>query len=801
MSPLTPAFRLSPGKLWIASIVALSVACAIALAQSPVRKTPAVPSTPVSQQQSEYVDTSVCAQCHQQIARSYAATGMGQSFSKPDVNVLASQFNGAVVDNETSGMRYTLVTHDGNLYERRSQAGYRGAESNALEERVDYVVGSGNHAHTFLHRDSQGKLIELPVSWYSEGSGYWAMSPGFDRHDQEDFRRAIPAECMFCHNAYPEQMSAASLAAANAPAFPEKLPMGIDCQRCHGPGRAHVKAAMSGADIEVIRKAIVNPAKLSRDRQLDVCMQCHLETSSSHMPNEIRRFDRTVFSYRPGQDLGDYKIYLDPASNVRDDRFEIAHAAYRLRMSACFKQSQMTCLTCHDPHISYRDSNSTARYISACKGCHQNVTHRAELGQRNNCLDCHMPKRRTDDAVHVVMTDHYIQRNKPDRDLIAPHPESDTKSHDAGGVSLYYPTKLSLSTESELYLAMAKAKEEDASPQAISEFRTAMVKYAPKQSEFYYELAHALYSAQVYSEAVHWYQEALLRRPFYPQASKELAVSLMLQNRKAEAKVVLQQAIAKSPRDAQLLADLGDLELHSGNLDEAQRLELHALQINPALPEAENSLGLIAIDKKNGSGAEKWLRAAIRDNPSFTDAHNNFGRLLSSQGDYEQAAYEYQQAIASKPNNAAAHHGYGLMLELQRSYDQAAEEFKQACDLDGTDPEMHGDYADLLAARGQLAEAEEQYSIALRAASGSAELHSSLGGVLAAEGKQDQAQKELEKAVKLEGNLFQAHLQLSILLYKSGNVAEARVHCQKAAQSPDPDLRNAATTLLQQMAK
>lgn len=750
---------------------------------------------------SDYIDPFMCANCHQQIAQSYATTGMGRSFGKAEASAFAAQFNGATVENEASGMRYALVTHDGKLFERRSQTGYRGKESNVLEERVDYVIGSGNHARTFLHRDAQGKLIELPVSWYTEGDGYWAMSPGFDRHDQEDFRRAIPAECMSCHNAYPEQMSQASLAAANAPAFPEKLPSGIDCQRCHGPGRAHVNAVISGAGADAIRKAIVNPAKLSRDRQLDVCMQCHLETSSSHMPNEIRRFDRGVFSYRPGQDLGDYKIYFDPVSNQRDDRFEIAHAAYRFRMSACFKQSELTCLTCHDPHVSYRDSSSTDRYISVCKGCHQNVKHTVALDQSSNCLDCHMPKRRTDDAVHVVMTDHYIQRIKPDRDLTAPHTESDTKSTNAGGINLYYPPKLPADSTSELYIALAKAKQEGASPQSISDFKNAVVKDAPKEAEFYYELANALYRSQQYVDAAHWYKEALQRRPFYPQASKELAVSLTLENRKAEAKVVLQQAIAKSPRDAQLLADLGDLDLHTGNLDEAQRMQLHALQINPALPEAENSLGLIAIEKKSSAEAEKWLRAAIRDNPSLVEAHDNLGKLLSSKGDYDQAAFEYQQAIAAKPADAAAHHGLGLMLELQRSYDRAAEELKQACELDATDPEMHGDYGDILAASNRLAEAEGQYLIALKAAPNSAELHSSLGGVLAAEGKQEPAQKELERAVKLDPNMFPAHLQLSILLFKAGNVAEARLHCQKAAQSPDADLRNAAMSLLHQMGR
>ena len=36
-----------------------------------------------------------------------------------------------------------------------------------------------------------------------------------------------------------------------------------------------------------------------------------------------------------------------------------------------------------------------------------------------------MPKRRTEDVVHAVMTDHYIQRRKPARDLLEPLQESD----------------------------------------------------------------------------------------------------------------------------------------------------------------------------------------------------------------------------------------------------------------------------------------------------------------------------------------------------------------------------------------
>ena len=118
------------------------------------------------------------------------------------------------------------------------------------------------------------------------------------------------------------------------------LPEGIDCQRCHGPGQAHVEAVRSG-DKKAIVLAIVNPGKLDRDRQLEACMQCHLESTSSPLPFRIQRYEQPPFSYTPGKPLSDYFMHFDhaPGTPRRDDKFEIAGGAYRLRKSACFQRS------------------------------------------------------------------------------------------------------------------------------------------------------------------------------------------------------------------------------------------------------------------------------------------------------------------------------------------------------------------------------------------------------------------------------------------------------------------------------
>jgi len=287
-------------------------------------------SPPANQTSSAYVDPALCASCHQDIAKTYKLTGMGHSLYQPVAGSMVEDFTTRnTVHHEASGLTYTMVERDGKFYQRRSEKGFDGNETNVVEEQIDYIIGSGNHARSYLHRGLDGRLIELPVSWYVENSGYWAMSPGYDRKGQEDFRRAIPGECMLCHNGLPLKGSYPERGNTGLSVFPKEIPEGIDCQRCHGPGGAHVRAALdANTPREKIRQAIVNPARLTRERQLEVCMQCHLETSSSLMPNEIRRYNRTIDSYRPGEPLGDYKVYFDRAAG-EGDRFGIAQIHLR----------------------------------------------------------------------------------------------------------------------------------------------------------------------------------------------------------------------------------------------------------------------------------------------------------------------------------------------------------------------------------------------------------------------------------------------------------------------------------------
>ncbi len=585
-----------------------------------------------------------------------------------------------------------MIERGGQWFQRRHQTGFDGKETNALETRVDYVIGSGNHARSYLHRTAGGRLIEMPVSWYSENGGYWAMSPGYDRPGQQDFRRPIAFSCMFCHNAYPETP------AAEEGVFPAVLPEGIDCQRCHGPGSAHVDAAGRKASPETIRSAIVNPKRLPRERQLDVCMQCHLETTSRPLPGAVARFEHGPFDYRPGQPLTDYFLYFDrPPSPAIEDNFEIAHAAYRLRKSKCFQATEMTCTTCHNPHEASGGPETNARYNATCRQCHAG-THADNLKSTGDCVTCHMPRRRTTDAVHVVMTDHYIQRQRRGRDLLATRAEAVDSGY-RGEVVPYYPQ----TGAGELYVAVAQVRDGLNLETGIPRLRQLIESSKPANPEFSLELAKAYAKAGNSREAVYWCQDALRIRPGFTPALNELGAAFIQGGDFRNAVETLRQTSSPGAR-----TNLGNAYLHLGNLDQAEL----ALRGATGDPDANNLLGMAETAKSDYAAAEQFFRKAIELQTDHAEAHHNLANLLAARREYVQSAYHFQQAIAANPAYAEAHYRFGVLLLATGAVDRAQHEIEAALRLKPGLTDAHRDLADILAAKGRSREAATEYRLA-----------------------------------------------------------------------------------------
>jgi predicted CXXCH cytochrome family protein len=344
------------------------------------------------------VADAACGKCHQQIFQSYLATPMANASGL----AIAGTIPGGFTD-KVSEVEYRVFTRDGGAwlaYERP------GTDLHG-EQTLEYFLGSGAHARTYLYSRNR-YWFESPAVYYAERAGY-SMRPSF-HHDQEmPFNLPINEGCIRCHTSGAVEQDPGTL---NHYAGLPFLHGGIMCESCHGDAAKHVG---SGGKVP-----LVNLAKLDPERRDSVCLNCHLEGDSN-----IDHRGVSVANFKPGDKITDFVSYYVRAGAGATNRGVSQVEALNLSMCKRMNGNQMTCMTCHDPHYTPPPNQRAAYFRAKCLGCHTEPKYAtAHYSQTPDCTSCHMPRKEAPDLAHSEWTDHRILR-QPEK--TAPAAESNAE--------------------------------------------------------------------------------------------------------------------------------------------------------------------------------------------------------------------------------------------------------------------------------------------------------------------------------------------------------------------------------------
>ena len=353
----------------------------------------------------QYVGIATCRSCHTEQYDGFIHTGMGQSFGPATRTRSKADFKHAEIVDSSTGLHYRLFWRHDSLvmleYLLASDHNGKTDTVHKLFRNIDYIVGSGQHTHSHLFRVGD-RIYQAPMTYYAQ-ENRWDLPPGFEGGGNSRFQRVIDAECMSCHNAMPQ------LVEGSVNRF-ERIGEGIDCERCHGPGSLHAqwRAQGMGPAKGEPDPTIIQPARLPLDRQMDLCQRCHLQGLN------VLQEGKAFTDFRPGMRLKDvFEVYL-PEYSGGEGKLDMANHAARFQQSACVlhksNDQAFNCISCHNPHLSVRYTRRE-QFNNVCKDCHTAADAWEQKHAPGNldCVECHMPRVRSEDILHVAIHDHRIQ--------------------------------------------------------------------------------------------------------------------------------------------------------------------------------------------------------------------------------------------------------------------------------------------------------------------------------------------------------------------------------------------------------
>lgn len=162
------------------------------------------------------------------------------------------------------------------------------------------------------------------------------------------------------------------------------------------------------------------------------------------------------------------------------------------------------------------------------------------------------------------------------------------------------------------------------------------------------------FQQRMYFEAMGLLERTVSQDPERDSARRQLVKMYLFIRRFQDAKDHLQNfLLIRSPRDAELLEQLGVCQMQTGDFDKARDTFKKAIEYGPNQVTAYWQLASLLRSRYNQpKEADEWMDKLIAANPDSAQAHFLRGRYLLVTGSGEQALEEAEKALKLDPNDS-----------------------------------------------------------------------------------------------------------------------------------------------------
>jgi hypothetical protein len=373
---------------------------------------------PVQVLRDGYVASDRCRDCHPSQYESWHQSFHRTMTQRAATDTIAAPLSGESI--ELWGQSYRFFVRDGQPWvefpdpsspaSRQDRNATTIADAPRIERPLALVTGS-HHYQVYWAAKEPGdtrELMAVPIVWRIAEQRFIPRSAAFLMPPEMD-NRELPWNlvCIKCH---------ATGGRPGVEMDTDYVELGIACEACHGPAKAHVehrrhpmRRYFPGLVDDDAHDPIVNPLALEGTRDSEICAQCH---SLLTIP-DADAFIANGTPFRPGDAITEHFPELRGESESEAQRAHSFWSDGEIRLtgrewvamtqSDCHTRGQLSCMSCHSMHDGTRDDQLGQRdpergTDARCLACHagggyesEAHTHHARDSSGSSCLNCHMP--------------------------------------------------------------------------------------------------------------------------------------------------------------------------------------------------------------------------------------------------------------------------------------------------------------------------------------------------------------------------------------------------------------------------